>query len=84
MQLQVFKQASKEVFQRYCPKESAGFSSDCSLCGLCLASGRRTVAFRQGMGLFQVEVSNQDPKSVLVKAIRRQTSKEEQRSWGRV
>ena len=70
LQLEVFNQPSKEVFQGNVTKERAGLSSDCSLCGLCLSSGRHAVAFRRGMGLFQAEVSNQDPKSGLFKAIR--------------
>ena len=70
LQVQVFNQPSKEVFQGSFSKESAGFSSDCSLCGLCLSSARRAVAFRQGMGLFKGKVSNWDPKPVLFKAIR--------------
>ena len=51
-------------------KESAAFSSDCSLCGLYLSSARRTVALRGGMGLFQGDVGNRDAKPVLFKAIR--------------
>lgn len=70
LQVQVFNQPSKEVFQGSFSKGSAGFSSDCSLCGLCLSSARRAVAFRQGMGLFKGKVSNWDPKPVLFKAIR--------------
>ena len=34
------------VFQGNFSKESAAFSSDSSLCGLCLSSARRTVAVR--------------------------------------
>ena len=70
LQLQVFNQPSKEVLQGNLTKASAGFSSDCSLCVLCLSSARHAVAFRQGTGLVKGKVSNGDPKHVLFKAIR--------------
>lgn len=38
LQLQVFKQPVKEVFQGNVTEGSAGMSSHCSLCGLCLSS----------------------------------------------
>ena len=70
LQLQVFNQRSKEVFQGNLTKESAGFTSDCSVCVLCLSSARHAVAFRQGKGLVKGKVSNGDPKRVLFKAVR--------------
>ena len=57
-------------FQGNFTRESAAFSSDCSLCGLYLSSARHTEAFRRGTGLFQGVASNRDPKPVLLKAIK--------------